>query len=129
VVVDESRLDAVAAGIMARLADEIVDLTRVALERLDLTASDVEVLLGGGVVQAADGRLVDAVATRLAGIAPKALVEETSSPPIVGAALLALDELGAEEHAKDRLRRELGDRVAAGVKLSPVAGRPGRSRS
>jgi N-acetylglucosamine kinase-like BadF-type ATPase len=129
VVVDESRLDAVAAGIMARLADEIVDLTRVALERLDLTASDVEVLLGGGVVQAADGRLVDAVATRLAGIAPKALVEETSSPPIVGAALLALDELGAEEHAKDRLRRELGDRVAAGVKLSTVAGRPGRSRS
>jgi N-acetylglucosamine kinase-like BadF-type ATPase len=129
VVVAESRFDGVAAGIMARLADEIVDLTRVALERLELTGHEVEVLLGGGVVQAADGRLVDAVATRLAAIAPSAIVEETSSPPIVGAALLALDELGADEHAKERLRRELGDRVATGVKLSTVARRPGRSRS
>jgi N-acetylglucosamine kinase-like BadF-type ATPase len=129
VVVDESRLDPVAAGIMARLADEIVDLARVALERLALGDSDVEVVLGGGLVQAADGRLVEAVATRLAGIAPKARVEETSSPPIVGAALLALDELGADEEARDRLRRELGDRVATGVKLSTVARRPGRSRS
>jgi len=129
VVVDESRFDAVAAGIMARLADEIVDLTRVALQRLELGDSDVEVVLGGGVVQAANGRLVDAVATRLSGIAPKALVEETSSPPIVGAALLALDELGVDEEARDRLRRELGERVATGVKLSTVARRPGRSRS
>lgn len=129
VVVDESRADDVAAGIMARLADEIVDLTRVALERLDLSGEPVEVLLSGGLVQAADGRLVDAVAARLAAIAPDALVEETSSPPIVGAALLALDELGAGEDARNRLRRELGDRVAAGVKLSTVARRPGRSRS
>jgi hypothetical protein len=33
----------------------------------------------------------------------------TDSPPIVGAALLGLDELAADAHAQARLRRELGD--------------------
>jgi N-acetylglucosamine kinase-like BadF-type ATPase len=136
IVVAESKDDPVAAEIMARLADEIVALVRVVLERLALGNADAAVLLGGGLVQAADGRLVDAVASRLAEIAPAAVVEETSSPPIVGAALLALDELGADESACTRLRGELGNRVAElreksppqGVTLETVARRPGRSR-
>jgi hypothetical protein len=97
---------------MDRLAEEIVALTRVALERLDLTQHSVEVLLGGGLVDAADGPLIDAVAAGVRAVAPAALVKSTSSPPIVGAALLGLDELGAGEEARERLRRELGDRFA-----------------
>ena len=77
VVVAESKADAVAAGIMARLADEIVAMVRVALERLALTQQEVSALLGGGLVQAADGRLVDAVSSQLAEIAPEAVVEDT----------------------------------------------------
>jgi N-acetylglucosamine kinase-like BadF-type ATPase len=112
VVVRAAQSDSVAGGIMDRLAEEIVALTRVALERLDLTQHSVGVLLGGGLVDAADGPLIDAVAAGVRAIAPAALVKSTSSPPIVGAALLGLDELGACEKARERLRRELGDRFA-----------------
>jgi len=112
VVVSEARSDSVAAGIMDRLADEIAALTRVALERLSLTGEAAEVLLGGGLVHAADGPLVEAVAARVHAIAPDANVKSTSSPPIVGAALLGLDELGADATARDRVRRELGARFA-----------------
>jgi N-acetylglucosamine kinase-like BadF-type ATPase len=112
VVVAEARSDAVAAGIMERLADEVAALTRVALERLGLTGEPVEVLLGGGLVDAADGPMVEAVAARLQGVAPAAIVKSTSSPPIVGAALLGLDELGADGTSRERLRRELGARFA-----------------
>jgi N-acetylglucosamine kinase-like BadF-type ATPase len=113
VVVAEARSDPVAAGIMERLADEIAALTRVALERLALTGEAVEVLLGGGLVHAADGPLVEAVASRVREVAPAAAVKSTSSPPIVGAALLGLDELGADATSRERLRLELGARVAA----------------
>jgi N-acetylglucosamine kinase-like BadF-type ATPase len=112
VVVREAQNDAVAAEIMQRLAEEIVALTRVALERLDLTKESAEVLLGGGLILAADGPLIDAVAAGVREVAPAAVVKSTSSPPIVGAALLGLDELGAGEEARKRLRRELGDRFA-----------------
>jgi N-acetylglucosamine kinase-like BadF-type ATPase len=104
--------DAVARSILDRLADEVVALARVALERLDLTATPVEVLLGGGLTRAADGRLIGAVRERLDGIAPQARVHATSSPPIVGAALLGLDALDAGKEAQTRLRRELDGLVA-----------------
>ncbi|HEX3454021.1 MAG TPA: BadF/BadG/BcrA/BcrD ATPase family protein [Gaiellaceae bacterium] len=104
--------DAVARSIFDRLADEVVALVRVALERLDLGAMPAEVLLGGGLTRAADGRLIGAVEQRLAEIAPEATVRATSSPPIVGAALLGLDALNAGPEAQTRLRRELDGLVA-----------------
>jgi len=112
VVVAESGSDTVAGAIMDRLADEIAALVRVALVRLSLTNEPAQVLLGGGLIDAADGALVDAVARRTVEIAPAATVTSTSSPPIVGAALLGLDELGSDEAARERLRSELGARFA-----------------
>jgi hypothetical protein len=97
---------------MDQLAEEIATMARVAIERLSLAGERVEVLLGGGLVQAANGPLVDAVSQRVTDVAPAAIVSSTSSPPIVGAALLGLDELGADGPAQQRLRRELGDRFA-----------------
>jgi N-acetylglucosamine kinase-like BadF-type ATPase len=107
VVLAEARDDSVAAGLVARLAEEIVALARASLERLDLNGQPVEVVLGGGVVQAGDGRLLDAIAAGLREVAPSANVRATDSPPIVGAALLGLDALGAPPEAHERLRREL----------------------
>jgi N-acetylglucosamine kinase-like BadF-type ATPase len=112
VVIAAAPDDAVAGSILDRLADEVVALVRVALERLDLTSTPVEVLLGGGLTRAANGRLVEAVEERLDGIAPEATVHATSSPPIVGAALLGLDALDAGREAQTRLRRELDSLVA-----------------
>ena len=103
--------DAVAAQIVDRLAAEVVALARVALTRLDLAAEPVEVLLGGGLLRSGDGRLTAAIEAELRGIAPELRVRTARSAPIVGAALLGLDELGAHEEIQERLRRELGSAV------------------
>jgi len=112
VVLDESGRDGVAASIVAHLSDEVVALVRVALQRLDLVDSPVEVLLGGGLMQSGDRRLIEGVRSGLREIAPAATVHVTRSPPVVGAALFGLDELAAGVEAQDRLRRELGVLVA-----------------
>jgi N-acetylglucosamine kinase-like BadF-type ATPase len=128
--------DAVARTILDRLADEVVALVRVSLERLDVTEMPVEVVLGGGLTRAGDGRLVGAVRQRLDEVAPRASVRVTDSQPIVGAALLGLDELGAGPDAQARVRRELGDHVTriegaqeGGRQLAQRASRTGKPRS
>ena len=103
--------DGVAAEIVDRLADEVVALARAALQRLDLTREHVEVLLGGGVIQAGDGRLIDAIAAGLSEVGPEITVRRTALPPIVGAALLGLDELGASREAQQRVREEFAAAV------------------
>jgi N-acetylglucosamine kinase-like BadF-type ATPase len=109
-VLAEATDDAVAAEIVQRLASEVVALARVALTRLELADEPVEVLLGGGVLQDADGDLLGAIRAGLQEAAPRVTVRPTASPAIVGAALLGLDQLGADTEAQERLRRELGDR-------------------
>jgi N-acetylglucosamine kinase-like BadF-type ATPase len=99
--------DAVADQILERLAAEIAALARVALTRLELADDAVDVLLGGGLVQTGDGRLVDAVRRELANVGPSLSVRATASAPIVGAALLGLDDLGASDEAKARAREQL----------------------
>ena len=113
VVFAEAEHDATAAGIVERLASEIVAMARVALERLDLFEEPAEVLLGGGLLQSGDGRLSAAVEAELKRAAPNVSVAAASSPPIVGAALLALDAIGAPAEAQQRVRRELERAVAA----------------
>src|SRR5262249_46799467 len=107
-VLAEADRDAVAGGIVDRLADEVVALARAALERLELTDGGAEVLLGGGLLQAGDGRLLGAIGAGLREVGRALVVTPVGSPPIVGAALLALDEIGASTEAQARVREELG---------------------
>ena len=104
--------DAVAAAIVDRLAGEIVVLARVALRRLELTGQPVDVVLGGGLFRQADARLMQAVHAGLCGAGSAITVRATASPPIVGAALLGLDDLGAGTAAQARARAELAAAVA-----------------
>jgi N-acetylglucosamine kinase-like BadF-type ATPase len=114
VVFAEAEDDAVAAEIVDRLASEVVALARVALERLELEGEPAEVLLGGGLLQATNGPLIGEIQAGLHEAAPAAVVRQAAWPPIVGAALLALDELGADSDAQDRLRSELAVPVEGG---------------
>ncbi len=129
VVFAEAERDAAAEAIVDRLAQEVVTMIRVILERLELTQEPVPVALGGGLMQSGDERLIGAVKAGLARVAPAASVHVTSSPPIVGAALLGLDQLGSGAGAQERLRRELGQ-VFKHVETRKSDGRtrPGRSR-
>jgi N-acetylglucosamine kinase-like BadF-type ATPase len=130
VVFAEAEQDQAAAEIVDRLAQEVVTMIRVALERLDLTQQPVPVALGGGLMQSGDPRLIGAIKAGLAHVAPQATVHVTSSPPIVGAALLGLDELGAGEAAQERLRHEFQELLTSqdnATDDSETATRPGRS--
>ena len=103
--------DAVAAEIVDRLAAEVVALAGAALTRLDLIDEPAHVVLGGGLLQSGDARLLRGIETRLLELGPQLLIDAAVSPPIVGSALLGLDELGAGPDAQARLRRELGEAV------------------
>jgi N-acetylglucosamine kinase-like BadF-type ATPase len=111
--------DAVAAEIVDRLASEVVALARVAIERLDLAEEPVEVLLGGGLLQGGDGRLIGAIAAGLGAVGPSIAVNRASSPPIVGATLLALDALGTSPEAQSRARDEVA-RAARDAERMPI---------
>jgi len=113
-VLATAREDDVARGIAERLVSESIAFLRVTLERLGVTAEPADVVLGGGLFQNDGAWLVDRIAERLAAVAPDASVRLVEAPPVVGAALLGLDELGAEASAKDRARRELAEAVARG---------------
>ena len=110
-VIGLAETDPVARGIVDRLAAEVVALARVALTRLGLERTPVEVLLGGGLLQTADDGLLETIADALAETGPQITVRSTRSPAIVGAALLGLDALGASRAAQERLREELGEAV------------------
>jgi N-acetylglucosamine kinase-like BadF-type ATPase len=110
-VLRAAQTDDVATGIAERLVSEAIAYVRVALERLGLTSESTDVVVGGGLFQNDAGWLVDRIAERLATVAPAASVRPVDAPPIVGAALLGLDELGESPDAHDRARRELSAAV------------------
>jgi N-acetylglucosamine kinase-like BadF-type ATPase len=111
--------DPVAAGIVARQVDEVVAVVGAAIGRLGLAGTDVDVVLGGGLFHGDAPAFLSQIRAGIAGLAPAARLTQVSAPPVVGAALLGLDRLGAPAGAADRLRATLThDRLGA---LRPVA--------
>ncbi|MFI5804522.1 N-acetylglucosamine kinase [Streptomyces sp. NPDC051561] len=96
--------DAVARSLVHRLADEVVAMASVALGRLGLLDEEAPVLLGGSVLAAGHPELNDRIANRLAERAPKATVRVVTVAPVLGAAQLGLDRVGASGEAHRRLR-------------------------
>jgi N-acetylglucosamine kinase-like BadF-type ATPase len=99
--------DSVAAGIVRRLADEVIAFAVAAIRRLELTGADPDVVLGGGLLRAVSPTVVETIAQGVQEAAPSAHVLVAPSEPIVGAALLALDDLAADASAGARARAEL----------------------
>jgi N-acetylglucosamine kinase-like BadF-type ATPase len=104
--------DLVAAGIIDRLASEVIAFAAAALRRLELTGADPDVVLGGRVLRAVAPSVVEAIAHGVSEVAPNARVLLAPSEPIVGAALLGLDAVGAEDGARARARSEIDATVA-----------------
>jgi N-acetylglucosamine kinase-like BadF-type ATPase len=120
VVLAASDEDPVAAEIVDRLAGEVVGLAKAAINRLELNGTDADVVLGGGVLRSVAPSVVETIAAGVTEAAPRALLTIAPSEPIVGAALLALDALGADDTAKERARAEL-DAALADVQSEPTA--------
>jgi N-acetylglucosamine kinase-like BadF-type ATPase len=106
-VFEAAASDAVAGEIVDRLADECVTIARAALGRLGLVGEEVEVVLGGGLLQAGNRRLLARIENGLREVDPDISVRVARSRPIVGAALVGLDRLGVGAAAYERARAEL----------------------
>lgn len=96
--------DPVARAIVDRLADEVVAMATVALTRLDLLTEETPVLLGGSILAARHPQLDDRIHELLAVRAPKAVPQVVTASPVLGAALLGLDHVGAQEEVHARVR-------------------------
>jgi len=105
IVFREAESDAVAEEIVARLAEEVVALVRAVLERLDSTdGRPVDVVLGGGLLETGDPRLIEPIHAGLAEVGAPVSVRRVHAPPILGSALAALDLLNAAPEAYERVR-------------------------
>ncbi|MFH8288596.1 N-acetylglucosamine kinase [Streptomyces sp. NPDC018059] len=104
--------DAVARSLVDRMADEVVAMSTVALDRLGLLDEEAPVLLGGSVLAARHPQLDDRVRLLLSERAPKAQPRVVTARPVLGAALLGLDQAGApsETYARVRSHYEGGTR-------------------
>ena len=96
--------DEVARQIVSKQAGEVAIMALTAMRRLGLTSLATPVALGGGVLAARDPLLIAGIQARLAAQAPAATMHIVDVPPVVGAALLGLDHIGAEPAAEQRLR-------------------------
>ncbi len=103
--------DVVARALLERLAEEVVLMATRALADLRLETADV--VLGGGMLRDGRGYLYEEVVARLSRSAPGARPVTPLDPPVVGAALTALDAAGAPATAADRLRAAFRAGLAA----------------
>jgi N-acetylglucosamine kinase-like BadF-type ATPase len=103
--------DAVARSLIELQADEICAMAVTAIRRLGLDDGPaipaIPVVLGGGVLEARNPLLTDAITRRLAKAAPGAVTRVVDTSPVTGAALLGLDYLGAGAAAEKRLRGDV----------------------
>lgn len=89
--------DAVARSIVDRLADEIATMAVAALRRLSLLRREPAVVLAGGLFRVDDPPFFDRIRDGVTRKAPRARIIRLAAPPVLGAALLALDRLGRDD--------------------------------
>ena len=96
--------DQVARDLVRQQATEICTMALVAMRRLGLTGLKTPVVLGGGLLTARDPLLTASVVDGIAAEAPQAEVRIVDVPPIAGAVLLGLDEVGLASTAEEKVR-------------------------
>jgi N-acetylglucosamine kinase-like BadF-type ATPase len=95
--------DEVAGRLVDRLASEIALLATVSMRRLNLLNRPVDVVLGGGVARSRDPRLMSQLRGHLQSANPWTRIVVVDAAPVLGAALLGLDALGATPAACQRV--------------------------
>ncbi len=103
----EHAADSVVAEMLARQADEVAVMAEVMVDRVDLSNTDADVVLGGALLTAGHQALDDAIHGRLAKTTPRATVRSIEVRPAAGAAAAALARIGARTEAAQRVKSEL----------------------
>jgi N-acetylglucosamine kinase-like BadF-type ATPase len=101
--------DLVARTVLERIGQALGEAAGVVARRLDLTNLPVEVVLAGGLFRTPNRYLLDELELGVRRTAPRAEVRQLRAPPVVGAALMAL-EVAQEpitSNASARVRDEI----------------------
>jgi N-acetylglucosamine kinase-like BadF-type ATPase len=98
--------DEVACKLVTEMGVEVGVTAAALLCRLDLTATDSEVVLGGSVFKGKGPLLVDTAARWVHQTAPAARIVQPRLEPVGGAALLALELAGIEVTSQTNARME-----------------------
>jgi N-acetylglucosamine kinase-like BadF-type ATPase len=100
--------DAVARSIVDRLADELAAMAIAIARQLRVARREVEIVLTGGVFRATDPGFYERLEVAVRTGVPHARIHRLRDRPVLGAALIGLDELGVSRGgaAERRLRHE-----------------------
>ena len=121
--------DRAATALVDRQADEVVIMAAAAIRRLGLADRDPDVVLGGGVFRGDDPAFLERIRKGITAVAPAARLRRLVAPPVVGAALLGLDQLGAPPEAAARLRASLTHQRLDGASEEVPAVSPPEARA
>jgi N-acetylglucosamine kinase-like BadF-type ATPase len=107
--------DEVARGIVDRLADELAVMAAAIARRLRVASREVDIVLTGGVFRTEEAGFYARLEKRLRAALPHARTRRLTERPVLGAALLGLDAIGAPRGgaAERRLRAEFAGASAA----------------
>lgn len=111
--------DAPARKLILRLGQEVAITANALIKRFEMQNLDVEVGLAGGVFRGKGPLLIDTVAQGVHQYAPRAYIRRTRYEPVVGAALLALENAGVM--ADEYLYRMLDDTLPGQLRLQELA--------
>lgn len=81
-------------GLVIQMAEEVALSANTFIRRCNLEGTDVEIVLGGSVFKGKGSLLLDTIKTSIQAVYPKVKIIRPRFEPVVGAALLALDDLG-----------------------------------
>ena len=101
--------DLVARTVLERIGEALGEAAGVVARRLNLSNLPVEVVLAGGLFRTPNRYLLDELELGVRRTAPRAEVRLLSSPPVVGAALMAMElaQVPITSNASSRLREEV----------------------
>jgi len=120
--------DLVARSIVDRLDDELVAMATALIRRGRLERSAPEVVLAGGVFRTREAGFYARLEAGGRRVSPDATFIRLELPPVLGAALMGLEELGLEPAALERAEARLRSDLAARMNLR-VASTPPRVRT
>jgi N-acetylglucosamine kinase-like BadF-type ATPase len=101
--------DLVARTVLERIGEALGEAAGVVARRLNLSNLPVEVVLAGGLFRTPNRYLLDELELGVRRTAPRAEVRLLASPPVVGAALMAMElaQVPITSNASSRLREEV----------------------